>query len=192
VEEEQVPGPRVPDEAREFPPDVGPRGLQRGAVIDEDADAGLVEAEAVDEAPAHASDVVVAPLELRFGARVVDAHQHRPLRPHRCLFQIRSRVASNRRPATVRRGEATRRRGACVRRFRGRGGWWLAGGGALDFWVGRSLAELSIGAPIWQVSWGWLVGGWWGRARWSSLVADFYWWVSVSAASGLKNVFCFF
>lgn len=90
VEEEEVPGPRVPDEAREFPPDVGPRGLRRGAVIYEDADAGLVESEAVDEAPAHASDVVVAALELRFGALVIDAHQHRALRPHRPLSGFES------------------------------------------------------------------------------------------------------
>jgi hypothetical protein len=92
VEEEQVPGPRVPDEPRELPPDVGPRGhrQRRGAVgVEQDADVRLVEAEAVDEAAAHAGDVVVAALELRLGARVVDAHQHRALRPHRRPLRTR-------------------------------------------------------------------------------------------------------
>ena len=121
MEEEQVPGPRVPDEALELPPDVGPRGLRPGAVVDEDADAGLVEAEALDEAAAHARDVVVAALELRLGARVVDPHQHRALLPHRSLQDDRIR----RRDASIGRrrrrlGEARRRGETRRRRVRGR------------------------------------------------------------------------
>jgi len=80
VEEEEVPGAGVPDEAGEGAADVGPRGLRRGAVgVGEDPDVGLVEAESVDEAAAHAVDVVVAALELGLGARVVDAHKQREL-----------------------------------------------------------------------------------------------------------------
>lgn len=51
---------RVGDEARELLADVGPRGLQRrGRLgVGEDADAGVVEAEAVDEATMRAGHVV--------------------------------------------------------------------------------------------------------------------------------------
>lgn len=86
VEEEEVPGAGIPDEAGEGAADVSPRGLRRGSVgVGEDSDVGLVEAEAVDEAAAHAVDVVVAALELGLGARVVDAHQQRDLAAaHRC------------------------------------------------------------------------------------------------------------
>jgi hypothetical protein len=84
VEEEEVPGARVVDEPGELSADVGARGLRlRGVGVDEDADVVLVEAEAVDEAAAHAVDVVVAALELGLGARVVDAHQERALAAHR-------------------------------------------------------------------------------------------------------------
>jgi len=84
VEEERVPGAPARHEALELPPDVGPRGRRRGRVgVGEHADAGLVEAEAVDEAAAHAGHVVEAALELPVRARVVDAHQHRALLPHR-------------------------------------------------------------------------------------------------------------
>ena len=84
VEEEEVPGARVPDELRQRPADVGAGGLRPGGVaVEEDADVILVEAEAVDEAAVHAVHIVVAALELSLGAWVVDAHQERALAAHR-------------------------------------------------------------------------------------------------------------
>ena len=162
VEEEEVPRAGVGDEAGEGAADVGPRGLRpRAVLVGEDPDVVLVEAEAVDEAAAHAVDVVVAALELRLGARVVDPHQHRALLPHRSRslpFRIRRRVASigHRRLGAARRGagafEEDGGRCACL------------AGGALDF-LGGAPSCLSIGVSIWQPggSW-WVVACWWRRA----------------------------
>lgn len=76
VEEEDVSRARVLDELTKRPADVGAGGLRRaGVTVEEDTDLAFVEAEALDEASVHAGHIVVASLELRPGASVVDAHQ---------------------------------------------------------------------------------------------------------------------
>lgn len=80
VKEEEVPRPSRADEIGDRATDVSASGLRIRVIgVDEHGDVLIGEAEAIDEASAHALDVVDAALELSLGAGIVTADEQRLL-----------------------------------------------------------------------------------------------------------------